>query len=488
MPSLADTPIHMAQVGPPGMMMSGPIMVPLPTQFQFVPAQGYHAHHENVEQVATEETKQDGHSLYLCKDDFQPIEEFETVQLKDFLVKQLIKVTQTSQGWAPEFTLAKQNSTYRHEMITRDGRSRDWLLNLDFSEFGLFNVLVYTTEELWYERAAVWLPGHSRYRNIDPLTKLKLQNKRLEGVNIGKWKLVKKVLNEKGTRLYVDMPPSSARALEKHKMQLTYELQKVNVFLKAVAIDKEAFDTGLSERSIEFVPGPSLTPMPLIHGNDKDIIQIAFKGNKPLTLALARKVKDTIIYKMYKYHQLDGKSKTDFVKYGFCQPGYFCILPENAESRKWLRDLDLGKINRTPLIIIGEDDIRNKYFNMSIILPADMKAKFACERLKQSNQGVKGINFNLWKNQRIENDRSRRHSYMLNVDMDLESIETIAKMKYKLDLVVENREYIVEIVSNLPLAKLEEKIAKCKAELSDKYDVSNMDLASDSDEDIICLD
>ncbi|CAH2239736.1 jg6803 [Pararge aegeria aegeria] len=372
-------------------------------------------------------------------------------------------------------------------MITRDERSRDWLLSLNFKEFKLFNVLVYTTEELWYERAAVWLPGHSRYRNIDPLTKLKLQNKRLEGVIIGKWKFVKKIVNEKGTRIYVDMPPSSARALEKYKMQLSYELQKVNVFLKAIAIDKQAFDAGLNCRSINFRPTPNLTPMPCIAGNDKDIVRIAFKGNKPLSLVLARKVRDTIIYKMYKYHELEGKSRTDFVKYGFSQPGYFCLLPENPESRKWICDLDLGKINRIPLIIVGQDEVKNKYFNMSVFLPVEMQTKHSFERLKHSNQGVKGINFSLWKNQRVDKDEKRKLT-VFNVDMDLESVETIIKMKYKLDYVIENRDYIALVESNLPRSKLEESIAKYKSELSDKYDVANMDIASDSDEEIVFLD
>ncbi|XP_050357880.1 uncharacterized protein LOC126778418 isoform X4 [Nymphalis io] len=466
----------------PGIFMNSPFMMPVPAQFQFVPT------YQEVPQPIFEENKKDGYSLYLCKDNFQPIEEFETDKLKEFLIQQLIKVTETCEGWAPDFTLNKQNSTYRHEVITRDERSRDWLLGLDFSDFKKFNVLVYTTEELWYERAAIWLPGHSRCRNIDPLSKLKLQNKKLEGVNIGKWKFVKKIVTDKGTRVYVDMPPSSARALEKHKMMLSYELQKVNVFLKAVAIDKDAFDAGLNEASLKVVPLSSNCPMPSL-GYDPNIVKIAAKGNKPLSVVTARKIKDIIIFKLFKYHQLNGKSRTDFVKYGFCQPGYLGILPENEESRKWITSIDLGKMNRQLLVIVGADDNKTVYFKMNVFIPRDYAVNTALvyERLRHSNRGVKGVNFSMWKNQKIVRNNGKA---LFQVEMDLESVETISKMNYQLDYVADGHDIkSVTVDAEYSRSRVEEMITKYRAEMSDTYDVANMELeSSDSDDKVICLD
>lgn len=470
----------------PGLFLNAPLMVPMPSQYQLLPS--YQEHQPQVSSPQVQDNKKDGYSLYLCKDDFQPIDEFETAKLKDFLIQQLIKVTETTQGWAPDFTLVKQNSI-RHEVVTRDERSKNWLLSLDFSDFKEFNVLVYTTEELWYERAAIWLPGHSRCRNIEPLTKLKLQNKRLEGVNIGKWKLVKKVVTDKGTRVYVDMPPSSARAMEKHKMLLSYELQKVNVFMKAVAIDKDAFDAGLNEPSITILPSPGSCPMPSLDQNP-NIIKIGVKGNKPLSLVLARKLKDFILFKLFKYHQLDGKSRTDYIKYGFCQPGYLGILPENEESRKWICSLDIGFLNRQQLFIVGADDNKTKFFTMTISIPRNSNLNTAAvnERLRQSNKGVKGVNFSLWRNQKILRDKMGQVTF--EVEMDLESVETISKMNYQLDYVADGHDIrSVSVDSKFSRNRLEEMIAKYKAELSDTYNVENMELASsDSEDDVVCLD
>lgn len=357
---------------------------------------------------------------------------------------------------------------------------------MDFSEFTYFNVLVYTSEELWYERAAIWLPGHSRFKHIDPLTKLKLQNKQLEGINIGKWKFVKKIVNAKGTRVYVDMPPSSARALEKHKMQLSYEMQKVSVFLKAVAIDQEAFDAGLNERSIDIIPPANLNAMPLFTEIDDKVVQLALKTNKRLSFNLASRIKDAVLSAMYKYHQQGGTSRTDFEKYGYARPGTLCVLPENEESRKWLCNTNLGEINHQPIIIVGEEESNNAFFEMVVDLPFPTQAKVAVERLKQSNRGVKGINYNLWKKHLVRRERGGEEK--LHVHMDLESVEAIVKLDYKLDFVVDNREYVAKVRPKYSRRKLEEAIAKYKEEQSDNNDVANMDIASDSEEEVVCLD
>lgn len=348
-----------------------------------------------------------------------------------------------------------------------------------------FNVLVYTSEELWYERAAIWLPGQSRFKHIDPLTKLKLQNRRMEGINIGKWKFVKKIVNTKGTRVYVDMPPSAARALEKHKMQLSYELQKVSVFLKAVAIDKEAFDAGLHERSIDIVLPQNLNTMPMFTDTDDKVVQIALKANRRVSFTVANKIKDAVLNAIYRYHQQGGTSRTDFVKYGYARPGTLCVLPENDESRKWLVNTNLGEFNRQPIIIVGEEDTKNVFFDMTVDLPGPMLPKTAIERLKQSNRGVKGINYNLWKNFSVKKVRGEEK---LLVHMDLESAETIGKLDYKLDFVIDNRDFTASVYPKHSRRKLEEEIAKYKAEQSDNNDVANMDLASDSDDDVVCLE
>lgn len=472
---------HMSMINPP--ILVHPIMA----QYQqYVPV------YQETPQPE-EEKKKDGFVLYLCKDDFQPIQEYETDLLKNFLIQQLIKVTETSQGWAPDFTLNNKINSYRHEVLTRDERSQDWLLGLDFSEFKDFNVLVYTTEELWYERAAIWLPGHSRSKHIEPLVKLKLQNKKLEGVNIGKWKTVKKIVTAKGTRLYVDMPPSSARALEKYKMLLSYELQKVNVFLKAVAIDKDAFDAGLNETSLPEVPTSASTPMPSV-GQHPDLIKMALKGNKPFSLPLARKLKDIILYKLFKYHELNGSSRTDFVKYGCCQGGFFGIVPENEESKRWLCELDMGKIHRQPVIIVGADGIKTKYFKMIMNIPKDinLNAALACERIRHSNQGVKGLNFSLWKNPKIITNTQRgKNVAQLEVDMDLETVETLSSLNFQLDYIAKGTHCgNLTVKSGYSMEKIREIIAKYKAEMRDTYDVANMDISTDSDndDDVVCLD
>jgi hypothetical protein len=463
----------------PLLMNPNPLMVPSP----FVPQM---THQDNI---VFDVDKEDGYNLYLCKDDFKPFAKAQAEFLKQFLVSQIFSTTETSHGWAPEFTLKGLQSMFRYEMHTYDERSRDWLINLDFSEFTLFSVLVYTKEELWYERAAIWLPGHSRCRNIEPLDKLKLQNKKLEDINIGKWKLVKKIVNCKGTRIYVDMPPSSARALEKHKMTLSYELQKVNVFLKAIAVDKDAFDAGLQEPSTTdqsvVVAAAKSSPMPSLKEHN-NIVRVSLKGSKSLSIEQVRKIKEMIIYNLFKYHQTDGSSKTDFVKYGFCSPNSLGLLPENQESKRWLTTADIGRLNRQPIVILGGDNTNTRYLKMYLTVPSDhnCNAAMVTERLKQSNQGVKGINFNMWKPITVVNDRSK---FKFEVEVDLDSAETIYKMKFQLDY-VDDRHHtkIVHFKPEYNLNRFVELIAKYRAELTDSYDVANMDLAS-SDEDIICL-
>lgn len=471
-------------------------MVPAPTYMSSFseqqPVADMPGHDNNI-------PKDEGFNLFLCKDDFEPYSHVQAEYLKKFLLSQIVKTSET--GWSPDFTIKGLQSMYRYELATTDENTRDWIVNLDFSEFQLFNVLVYTKEELWYERAAIWLPGHSKFRNIEPLAKLKLQNKKLDGVNIDKWKFVKKIVTPKGIRVYVDMPPSSARSLEKHKMQLSYELQKVNVFLKAVAVDKDVFDAGMKVISVrdqsEIIQAAQNAPMPsLLH--EKHMVKIALKGDKALSVDQARKVKDMLIYHIFKYHQDQGNSRTDFTKYGLCRPGYFGIVPENNESKHWLTSINIGKINKHQIVVLSSDENKSKFITMFVTVKNDnflqqgIAVSVILERLKQSNQGVRGLNFNLWKPIKVSPVLGNRSKCVLEVKMDIESIETIIKLNYKLDYVDERhshlRIYIAHVTSEYKLNQLEEKIREYKEELNDSYDVANMELASsDDDEDVVFM-
>lgn len=436
---------------------------------------------------------EDTYDLFLCQDDFAFITAIQAELLKEFIVSEIIKVTENSQGWAPDFTFKGLQSIHRYVLSTKDEASRDWLINLDFSRFILFNVLVYTREELWYERAAIWLPGHSQQRKLEPLEKLKLQNKKLEGVNIGKWKMVKKIITLNGTRLYVDMAPSSARALEKHNMLLSYELQKVTVFLKAVAIDKNAFDAGLKEISIkdesvlENVINKAVIPT---IQNSPSLLKIALSGRKDMCLEQARQVKENIIYHIYKYHNADGISRTDFINYGFIAPHYFGIIPENTETKRWLMKRQLGKLNRRSIIVIASDEDSAKYYRIMINVPNEQKvtALLILEKIKQSNQGVKGINFHLWKPIRLKlcSDKTK---VQIQLDVDIQSVDTLIKMNYELDYMNEaNKNITVFVESELSKEKLLQSIREIKKQSCDNYDVANMDLDSGSDnDDVICI-
>lgn len=472
-----------------------PMMVPAPaymSSFEEVPEQ------QPIADMSGYENNEEGFKLYLCKDDFELYTEVQAEYLKKFLVSQIVKASAT--GWSPDFTIKGLQSMYRYELATKDENTRDWIMNLDFNQFKLFNVLVYTKEELWYERAAIWLPGHSKCRNIEPLAKLKLQNRKLEGVNVDKWKFVKKIITPKGIRVYVDMPPSSARSLEKHNMQLSYELQKAKAFLKAVAVDKDVFDSGMRDISVrdqsEIIQAAQNAPMPsLMH--EKYMVKIGLKGNKALSVDQARKVKDMLIYHIFKYHQEHGHCRTDFTKYGFCRPGYFGVVPENTESRRWLLSVNIGKINKHQIVVLSSDENKSKFITMFVSVRNEGSLSIASslilERLKQSNQGVRGLNFNLWKPIKVSSVRDNRSKCVLEVKMDIESIETIIKLKYKLDYVDERHNqvgnYVAHVTSEYSFSELEEKIMQYKEELNDSYDVANMEIASsdDDDEDIVFM-
>ncbi|CAK1595050.1 unnamed protein product [Parnassius mnemosyne] len=466
----------------PALVQQMPIMAPVP---MMVPMP-YSVSQPELEPMLPQE----GHQLFLCKDNFQAFNETQADYLKNYIISKIIQETESSNAWAPDLTLRGLQNELRYEVWTRDEQSKDWLLKLDFNDFSFFNVLVYTSEELWHERAAIWLPDHSRLQMLSPLDKLKLQNRYLTNLNIDKWKLVKQIVTEKGTRLYVDMPPSSARALETHKMTLSYELSKVTVFLKADAVDKNAFDAGLDEKSIIVTPDlyKRNTPMPAINSQDPNIVKFCFNGTTPIHLQTAQKVKESIIYHMYKYLQQGGKSKTDFLKYGYCKPGYLCVIPENEESRKWLNMMYFGNIKRQFITVYGADDSNIKFISITMSLPNEpnLTPKNVLEKLKLSNRGVKGLKFGLWKNGFISAHHKQRMNY--SVDVDLVSLETLINLKLILDYSYNNRNETVFVKSNHSVAKLKEIINQHKAALEDKLDVTNMEISTSDDESVVCID
>ncbi|KAI5638274.1 hypothetical protein NE865_09089 [Phthorimaea operculella] len=486
-------------------MMAQPVMVPAPTYderdenntFQQPTAQ-LPQHLQAAENLL--DGKPEGYNLYLCKDDFSPYSSVQAEHLKKFLVAELVKASQSGQGWSPDFTIKGLQSVFRYEVETRDETTKEWLMNMDFTEFKLFNVLVYSKEELWYERAAIWLPGHSKCRNIEPLEKLRLQNNEQVGLNlnIGKWKLVKKIVTAKGTRIYVDMPPSSARALEKCKMLLSYELQKVSVFLKAVAVDKETFDAGLRENTVvnETVIADAAvnSVMPSLGlSNVPEIVHITLKGNKSITVQQARKIKEMLIYHIFK-HQQSGEPglRTDFLKFGYCLPGYLGVVPANADTKKWLMGLNLGKLHKQQVVVLGADEMNTKYIRMSVILSTEDNNRskaMVLERLKQSNQGVKGLNFNKWKPELIHTPRGA-HKPVFDIKMDLESVETIInKLNYTLDYVGSKSNLVLAVKYEHSEKRLLDLIKKLKSEMDDSYDVANMEIDSsdENDEDIVFM-
>ncbi|CAB3247091.1 unnamed protein product [Arctia plantaginis] len=443
----------------------------------------------------TEEDKKGGYKLYLRRDDFERISHMEADFLKEYLISQMFQGTGEYQGWSPDFTFKGLQGFYRYEVVTKDEWSKNWLLNLDFTEFKHFHVLVYTEEELWYERVAIWLPGHSRVRNIEPFEKLKLQNTKIYGVNINKWKFVKKIVNGKGTRLYVDMPPSSARALETHGMKLSYELQQVNVFAKAIAVDKDSFDAGLKDFS---TADPQVienaiknSPMPVL-ANDVSLIKITLNGCKKLSLPLARKIKEVVIYNLFQYHKINGNSRTDFVKYGFLPPNYFAILPLNQESKRWLLGCNFPKVEGQFVTIEGAEESITRYITMNVTVPYErhLRSRHLLEKLKNSNQGVKNINFSLWRSTKM--NPVDMNNIMYKVEVDMESLETLAAMQYQLDYVDTTGLHTVCFESKYSQSEIEDLIKNHKAEMMDSYDVANMDLDSNASEcsgnDVICLD
>lgn len=417
-----------------------------------------------------------GYTLYICKDDFEPITKQESNELREYLVSKIFEVTSKSNGgWAPNFTLKGMQSLHRYEVYTDDEKSKDWLCALDLNFLMLFSYVVYTKEEMWYERAAIWLPGHSTC-HIEPLRKLALQNKHIQGVEIGKWKLVRKIVTFKGTRVYVDMPPASARALEKHKMMLSYELQKVNVFLKAVAVDKDAYDSGMRELSItdpaDLVKAIQNSPMPVLP-HDPKMVKICLKGNKLITADQAKQIKNMVIHKIFKYHQEPpAKLKTDFEKYGFSLPGYFTILPENSDSRSWLLRLNIGKLKKHEVVVFDEE-ASTKYLKVSITVPGAEQSEKVLTKLKFSNKGVKGLNFAKWK---VSKYRIEGNFVKMSLDLDLDSFEALQKLNYSLDY--NNRRIAVRHT----YTHVKAMISKMRAEKHDNLEVANMDLASDDDD------
>ncbi|XP_045540773.1 uncharacterized protein LOC123722568 [Papilio machaon] len=438
-----------------------------------------------------EDWVEEGYCLYLCKDNFETFIDKQVQYLKEFIVKSIIDATETSNdGWTPDLTLRGVQNEIQYVVWTRDELSKNWLLKLDFSKFGYFNVIIYTSQDFANERAAIWLPGHPKKRSIPPLKKLIMQNKHLDNVNIQTWKLVREIIIEKGTRLYVDMPPSSSRALEKYNMSLSYELQKVQVFLRAIAIDKDAFDAGLKE--ISAIGSSNLyqknAPMPAIDAEAPNVIKLCL-DNTPVSVSTARKIKEELILQIYKHIKDGGQSKIDFLKYGYCKPGYFCVIPENTETAKWVKSIRMRKFNNHTITVCDAEKVSVKYITMTCLLPYEqcLTPKKVIEKFKICNGGVRGLKFNLWKNGLVFSTKNNT-KMCYRADVDLESVESLIKLNFCLDYSKDrSKNETVHMKCHYKVKNLKDMIKQFKEETTDTTHVINMDISSE-EEDVICLD
>lgn len=416
-------------------------------------------------------------TLYLCKKDFSAILNDEVILLKDFLVSQIFETT-TSTGWAPTLSMKGLQSAFRYQVIAEDDLSREWLLNFDFSSFRTFDVVVYSNEEPLYKRAAIWLPGHSTtYLHNEPLKKLQMQNRHLVGVNINQWILIQKIITQKGIRIYVDMPSSSARALAKYNMLLSYELQKVNVFLRSVAVDKETFDCGLQELSLSEIPHDiSDTPLPTLH-YEPGVIRLCQIDDKLLTAQNAQKVKELLILRIYNYYENErGKGRTDFIKFGFCQPGYFAVLPENKETVDWLLSIEIGHISNGKIVVCSKDRNNNKTLKFECTLShpkGEVQPEVILERLNRWNKQHKGLNILTWNVHSISHNNKM---VKMGVTVDFKSAVLLQKLGYKL------KYYKEKIKFNHQYKNIGEMLNQRSHESEDIYDVANMEMDSENED------
>ncbi|XP_037876010.1 uncharacterized protein LOC101737620 isoform X1 [Bombyx mori] len=435
-----------------------------------------------------------GFNLYLCQENFEPFTDTEADEIKSFLIWQTMKVTETSRGWSPDITFKGLQSVNRYELFTMDEATKKWLLKIDYSELKNLNVLMYTMEELWYERAAIWLPGHySKKTRLEPFEKLKLQNKRLKDVNIGKWKLVKQIVNVKGTRLYVDLSPTSARMLARYKMKLSYELQKVDVYLKASAVDKDTFDAGLKEKSVTdrnlIMKTARTTPMPVIQ-NGPSVVKITLDRTRYLTPGQTFKLREIVIYHLFRYLEHGGTGSTDFEKYGFISPNIVGIVPENEESKRWLLNHQFGKLHYSQILVMcGGPQDNVTYMTMHVSVPTyknSPKSSVIFEGIKKSNANIKGLNTHLWKLRGVHHSKQKSET-KLHLDVDIKSIEKLIEMNYAISYAdSNNRRHTLTMKHDYSEAKFMRLVKRHKTEMDDSS-VVNMEFSSDED-DVICLE
>lgn len=437
----------------------------------------------------TGETSSD-YDLCLCKIDFSPFSDNEAAEVRKFLVSQIFKTSVSrNKSWAPSITIKGIQTRCRFQVLAENEASKQWLLKFNFSKFPLFDIMLYTKEELWYERAAIWLPGISRAQHIEPLVKLKLQNKCLEGVNLDKWKLVKTIVTTKGIRIYVDIPPSSRQALEKYNMLLSYELVKVTVYMKSATVDSVAFNAGLQQPSVDIKTLQEAMEdeqMPIIK-NDLKVVRIGMRNVNQYTIEQVKQIKSKLVNYMFRFHQNDkGRTKTDFVKYGFCPPGFFAVLPENKETEKWLTAHKFGTIGKNEIVALSAEVTNDRFIRLTAMVPYHFSnfPKFyphvVLELLHKYNKEIKNLFIGKWKI--IEAVASREgKEYRIVLDVDLESLKTLSLQRRPFMLRFEYGFRSFEVKFERDHDDIAKVIKQLENETKDSYVVTNMELDSDNE-------
>ncbi|GBP25670.1 hypothetical protein EVAR_12147_1 [Eumeta japonica] len=187
-----------------------------------------------------------------------------------------------------------------------------------------------------------------------------------------------------------------------------------------------------------------------------------------------------ILFHLYEYHQQNVTgfcSRTDFLKYGFCLPGYLGIFPENIESALWLKRLDIGKLNRQELICFGgETDHRNS-MRLTMCLKSAHSAtdqETVLKNLEICNRRVDRLNVRGWT---VSSYKDVGNGIRMNIEMDVDSAKALSDNKFEL-------EYIdCDALFTHEYDDIDALINSRKAEQTDIYDVTNMELASDDDDD-----
>lgn len=420
--------------------------------------------------------------LSLCKIDFSPFTKSEVDHIRDFVVGRIFEASASGDsGWSPTVTFKGLQTNCRYELVAEDEMSYKWLMDVDFTRFKSFGVIPYTKDELWFERASILLKDSCHWQ-LEPFQKLKLQNKFLEGVNIGKWKLVKQIVSFKGIQIYVDIPPSSKVALEKYNMQLSYEFQKVTVLMKTSAIDPAKFDAGLySSDGLSMQQYASLlqnASLPIM--TDEGMMRLSLEDST-CNITQAKRIKDKILQTLYDYLMYNKVvCKTDFVKCGYSPPGHLVILPENKMSRNWFNYRFFGIVSGRRIVLVEDENDEVQLLRVTADIPSLLTRRSynPAEILKIVANATVGMRINVdrWKVVDAVYPESNNSMLVIKLDIDAESVRTLHRRDFGLGFNVGNQKCYIKFRHDCP--NIKRFLSRCGLD-DDSYVVTNMDLDSD---------